>query len=60
MIMRTSITIMIIAADILDFLFVFLPIALLTHLALELVLRRVGQRGTSLFVGSSTVAFAFL
>ncbi len=59
--MRTSITIMIIAADILDFLFVFLPIALLTHLAFRVGLAQGRSRGgTSLFVGSSTVAFAFL
>lgn len=53
--------IMIIAADILDFLFVFLPAALLTHMAFRVGLAQGRSKGgIPLFVGSSAVAFAFL
>jgi PAS domain S-box-containing protein len=52
---------MTVAADILDFLFVFLPIAFLIHLAFRVGLAQGRSRGgISLFVGGSTVAFAFL
>jgi PAS domain S-box-containing protein len=52
---------MIIAADILDFLFVFLPGALLTHLAFRVGLAQGRSRGgIALFVGTSVVAFSFL
>ncbi|HUI29180.1 MAG TPA: ATP-binding protein [Candidatus Acidoferrales bacterium] len=52
---------MIIAADILDFLFVFLPVALLTHLSFRIGLAQGRSRGgTSLFVGSSIVLFSSL
>ena len=52
---------MTILADILDFLFVFIPVALLTHLAFRIGLTQGRSKGgTSLFVGSSTVAFSFL
>ncbi len=52
---------MTIVADILDFLFVFLPLALLSHLAFRIGLAQGrGRGGTPLFVGSCVVAFAFL
>ncbi len=52
---------MTVVADILDFLFVFLPVALLTHLAFRIGLSQGRSRGgTSLFLGSSIVLFSFL
>jgi PAS domain S-box-containing protein len=52
---------MTIASDILDFLWVFLPVALLTHLAFKVGVAQGRSRGgISLFVGCSIVASAFL
>ena len=52
---------MIIAADILDFLFVILPIASLTHLAFRIGLSYGRSRGgTSLFAGASILTFSSL
>ncbi len=52
---------MTIAADILDFLFVILPIASLTHLAFRIGLAYGRSRGgTSLFAGASVLTFSYL
>ena len=52
---------MIVAADILDFLFVFLPIASLTHLAFRIGLANGRSRGgMSLFAGSTIITFSYL
>ncbi len=52
---------MIIVADILDFLFVFLPVASLTHLAFRIGLAYGRSKGgTSLFAGTLILAFSYL
>ncbi len=52
---------MIIAADILDFLFVFIPVATLTHLAFRVGLSYGRSKGgPSLFAGTSLVTFSYL
>ncbi len=52
---------MIIAADILDFLSVFLPVLFLTHLVFRIGLAYGRSRGTTLlFAGSSIIVFSYL
>ncbi|MCL4539851.1 MAG: ATP-binding protein [Bacteroidetes bacterium] len=52
---------MVIAADILDFFYVFLPVVLLTHLALRVGMSYGRSRGgIALFAGSSITVFSFL
>lgn len=52
---------MIIAADILDFLFVFIPVASLTHLAFRVGLSYGRSKGgPSLFAGASILTFSYL
>lgn len=52
---------MIIAADILNFLYVFIPVVLLTHLALRIGMAYGRSRGgMALFAGSSIIVFSFL
>ncbi len=52
---------MIVTADILDFLYIFIPVVLLTHLALRLGMAYGRSRGgMALFAGSSIVVFSFL
>lgn len=52
---------MIVTADILDFLYVFIPVVLLTHLALRLGMAYGRSRGgMALFAGSSIIVFSFL
>ena len=53
--------VMTISADLLDFLFVFLPVAFLIHLAFRIGLAQGRSRGgVPLFVGGSIIVFAFL
>ncbi len=52
---------MVTAADIFDFLYVFLPVVLLTHLALRVGMAYGRSRGgIALFAGSSIIVFSFL